>query len=78
MAAANFRTGAKVRPHFSIIVLCFGFLIIYNALSWLPAFMSKLRLAHINFGDVRLELALPAVIMVIILWLLLARIGDRR
>lgn len=57
---------AKItRPHFSFIVLSFGFFVVYNVLSWFP----RIDVLHgLRLGDVRLDLALPAAILVLLLW----------
>jgi hypothetical protein len=64
------RDGTKARPHFSVVVLAFGFLILYNILSWPPAvnLIDRFRLSNLKLGDLRLDLAVPAVIIVAVLW----------
>jgi hypothetical protein len=68
--------GSKsVRPHFSFIVLAFGFLVIYNILSWLP--LSEL-FGKPQFGDIRIDLAVPSAIIVLIGWAILSMMENRR
>ena len=79
MAAANAQHERKVRPHFSVIVLLFGFLILYNALSWPPAahFIDRFQLFDLRLGDLRLDLAIPAIIIVVALWGWLVSMNGR-
>jgi hypothetical protein len=76
MAAAQVRDGGKVRPHFTIVILAFGFLVLYNVLSLPPTvdLIDKLQLSGLKLGDVRLDLAVPAAAIAILLWSWLASI----
>lgn len=67
MAAVDSRTKIS-RPHFTFIVLSFGFLVLYNVLSWFPA-IDPLR--GLQLGDLRLDLALPAALIVLVIWAIL-------
>jgi hypothetical protein len=65
--------GAKMaRPHFTFITLTFGFLIAYNILSWIPTNI----IGKIQFGDIRLDLALPAAVISFASWAVLSLIAD--
>jgi len=58
--------GTKVsRAHFSFVVLSFGFLVLYNLLSWFP--VTNIVGAY-HLGDLKLNLALPAGIAVFVIW----------
>jgi hypothetical protein len=61
------------RPRSSFIVLAFGFLVIYNALSWLSykilLWLPVLdRISGFQIGDLRLNLVIPAAIIAFIVW----------
>jgi hypothetical protein len=68
------RSGRAVeqRRQDRISLLAFGFLIIYNIFSWIPIKI----LGEIQFGDIRLDLALPAAVIAFGFWVILSLTAD--